>query len=379
MKSKLFRTPWSIRIGSWVTVSVWVVIALFPILWLIVMSLKLPTDAFNANPWNVITGPNTREMVGGISVLTVALASILSYIVLTLFAKRDTWMSRLAHRPGEGNNPWILTLLYILFIGTATAIFLFVLPFLAGLFKSILGNVPLIGNLTEPVFGVTTQHYRNVWIENGFYKHFINTMVVTLGVVSISLTIGTLAAYGLARTRNQWVFWVLIIALIFRALPQSTLVTGYLPPFIEWGLYGKRIAVVIVLVAINQPFTIWMLRSFFMNIPAALDEAALVDGCNRIEAFRHVIMPIMWPGVITTGLFSFLLAYNDYLVSALLLDGETRTMVPAILAYFNRETTLTDQLEAIAAASSIILPLFILILFFQKQIVSGLTQGAVKG
>ena len=379
MKSKLFRTPLSIRIGSGLTVSIWVILALFPILWLIIMSLKLPTDAFNGNPLTVITGPKTKEAVGGLSVLTVALTCILSYFVLTLFAKRDAWMSRIAHRPGQGNNPWILTLLYIVFIAASTAIFLFVLPFLAGLLKSVLGGVPVIGNLTEPFFGVTTQHYRNVWLENGFYKHFINTLVVTLGVVAISLTIGTLAAYGLARTRNKWVFWILIVALIFRALPQSTLVTGYLPPFIEWGLYGKRIAVIIVLVAINQPFTIWMLRSFFMNIPAALDEAALVDGCSRIEAFRHVIMPIMWPGVITTGLFSFLLAYNDYLVSALLLDGETRTMVPAILAYFNRETTLTDQLEAIAAASSIILPLFLLILFFQKQIVSGLTQGAVKG
>ena len=379
MKSKLFQTPWSIRISSWLTVSIWIVVALFPILWLVVMSLKLPADAFNSNPLTVITGPKTKELVGGISVLTVALACLLSYVVLTVFAKRDVWMSQLAKQNDGGNNPWILTFLYLIFIAVSAVLFIFALPFVAGLLKSILSGIPVLKTLVEPIFGITTQHYTNVWIENNFYKHFINTMVVTLGVVSISLTIGTLAAYGLARTRNQWVFWILIVALIFRALPQSTLVTGYLPPFIEWGLYGKRIAVVIVLVAINQPFTIWMLRSFFMNIPAALDEAALVDGCNRIEAFRHVIMPIMWPGVITTGLFSFLLAYNDYLVSALLLDGETRTMVPAILAYFNRETTLTDQLEAIAAASSIILPLFILILFFQKQIVSGLTQGAVKG
>jgi multiple sugar transport system permease protein len=116
-----------------------------------------------------------------------------------------------------------------------------------------------------------------------------------------------------------------------------------------------------------------------MNIPQDLDEAAQIDGCNPFQAFWKVIMPLMWPGVITTGLFSFLLAYNDYLVAALLLDGQSQTMVPAIMQYFNMETKMTDLVEAIAAAASITAPLFLLVLFFQKQIVSGLTQGAVKG
>src|SRR5690606_3569187 len=118
-----------------------------------------------------------------------------------------------------------------------------------------------------------------------------------------------------------------------------------------------------------------MLRSFFMNIPQELDEAARVDGCSHFQAFRRVIMPVMWPGVVTTGLFSFLLAYNDYLVTALLLDANNMTMIPAITQYFNRETTMTDQVQAIAAAVSITAPLFLLIMVFQRQIVSGLTAG----
>jgi multiple sugar transport system permease protein len=216
--------------------------------------------------------------------------------------------------------------------------------------------------------------------------------MVTAGVVTVSLTVGTLAGYALARTRTSLAFWLLIAALVFRALPHSVLVTGYLPPFINsreilaplFGeaaptLYGQPLAVIAVLVSINQPFTIWMLRSFFQNIPAELDEAARVDGCSHFEAFRRVIMPVMWPGVITTGLFSFLLAYNDYLVCALLLDAQSQTMVPAITQYFNRETTSTDQIEAIAAAVSITAPLFLLVMAFQRQIVSGLTAGAVKG
>ena len=376
--SKLNRLPLGLQALTWIIIIVWIVIALFPLLWMLVMSFKLPIDGFHPNPLVVMFGPRTLQAVGGVSIIQIVLAGVVGYILLSVFANRDALLERMGSTE-EGTSPFIVVGFYlgILIIGALS--FVYLIPWISQLFTFLLGSIPVLRGLVEPILGLTTQHYQAIWIENAFYKQFLNTLFVTTGVVTISLTIGTLAAYGLARTRTTWVFWILIVALIFRALPHSTLVTGYLPPFIDWGLYGKRIAVIIVLVAINQPFTIWMLRSFFMNIPAALDEAALVDGCNRLQAFWNVIMPIMWPGVITTGLFSFLLAYNDYLVSALLLDGETRTMVPAILAYFNRETTLTDQLEAIAAAASITFPLFLLVLFFQRQIVSGLTAGAVKG
>ncbi len=376
--NKLFRLPLSLRVTTWTILGVWLTVALFPLLWLLVMSFKLPLDAFDPNPFVVIFGPNTNNIAGGISVISVVLALVIGFLLLTAFANREVLIERLGTTQ-SGTSPWVVVGVYLGFLVVAALSFVVVVPLLSRLFQAALGGVPLLDTLVTPIVGLTTQHYQEVWVDNGFYQQFLNTMFVTVGVVTISLTIGTLAAYGLARTRTPWAFWILIAALIFRALPHSTLVTGYLPAFIDWGLYGKRFAVVIVLVAINQPFTIWMLRSFFMNIPTALDEAALVDGCNRLQAFWNVIMPIMWPGVITTGLFSFMLAYNDYLVSALLLDGETRTMVPAIIAYFNRETTLTDQLEAIAAAASITFPLFLLVLFFQKQIVSGLTTGAVKG
>ena len=227
---------------------------------------------------------------------------------------------------------------------------------------------------------------------NAFYQNFINSLIVTAGVTAISLSVGTLAGYGLARAGTMLAFVILITALVFRALPHSVLVAGYLPFFVNSReilepffvesaptLYGQPWAVIAVLVAINQPFTIWMLRSFFQNIPAELDEAARVDGCTHFQAFRWVIMPVMWPGVITTGLFSFLLAYNDFLVTSLLLDAQNQTMVPAITGYFNRETTTTDQVEAVAAAVSITAPLFLLVMIFQRQIVSGLTAGAVKG
>ncbi len=143
-------------------------------------------------------------------------------------------------------------------------------------------------------------------------------------------------------------------------------------------LYGKPFAVIMVLVAINQPFTIWMLRSFFMSIPPNSTR-------RRRSSAAHPSAPSAGDpagdgtGLLTTALFSFLLAYNDYLVAALLLDAQSQTMVPTISQYVNSENNLTDQLRAIAAAVSITAPLFVLVLVFQKRIVAGLTLGAVKG
>jgi multiple sugar transport system permease protein len=134
-----------------------------------------------------------------------------------------------------------------------------------------------------------------------------------------------------------------------------------------------------VLVAINQPFTLWMLHSFFLSIPRDLDESALVDGCTRFQAFRLVVIPVMWPGVVTTGLFSFLLAYNDFTVTAMLLTQDNQTMVPKIASFLGSTQAEGKVMYAVAAVVSAITPLFVLVLFFQKQIVSGLTAGAVKG
>jgi multiple sugar transport system permease protein len=136
---------------------------------------------------------------------------------------------------------------------------------------------------------------------------------------------------------------------------------------------------IIVLVAINQPFTLWMLHSFFLNIPKELDESAMVDGCTRFQAFRRVIIPVMWPGVITTGLFSFLLAYNDFTVTRMLLSQENETIIPKIASFLGSTQVEGNVMFAVAAVVSATVPLIILIMFFQRQIVSGLTAGAVKG
>jgi multiple sugar transport system permease protein len=225
----------------------------------------------------------------------------------------------------------------------------------------------------------TLDGYTGAWVKNEFWKPVINTLIVTLSVTFISLLVGTLGGYALARSGHRYAFWILIAALVFRAMPHITLVSGYLLPFFQLNIWGFLPTTIIVLVAINQPFTLWMLHSFFLSIPKDLDESALVDGCTRFQAFRMVIIPVMWPGVITTGLFSFLLGYNDFAVTSMLLRQENQTMIPKIASFLGSIQNEGNVMYAVAAVVSATVPLFILVLFFQRQIVSGLTAGAVKG
>lgn len=225
----------------------------------------------------------------------------------------------------------------------------------------------------------TGDGYYGAWVTREFWRAVFNTAIVTVSVTVISLTLGTLGGYALARSGQRYAFWILIIALVFRAMPHITLVSGYLLPFFELNIWGVLPTTIIVLVAINQPFTLWMLHSFFLSIPKDLDESAMVDGCSRFEAFRRVIIPVMWPGVVTTGLFSFLLAYNDFAVTSMLLSADNQTMVPKISSFLGSVQEQGNVMYAVAAVVSATVPLFILVLFFQRQIVSGLTAGAVKG
>ncbi|SLN63992.1 Trehalose transport system permease protein SugB [Aquimixticola soesokkakensis] len=225
----------------------------------------------------------------------------------------------------------------------------------------------------------TMDGYKGAWILNDFWRAGLNTMLVTVVVTVLSLVLGTLGGYALARSGYRYAFWILILALVFRAMPHITLVSGYLVPFFQLNIWGTLPTAIIVLVAINQPFTLWMLHSFFLSIPKDLDESAMVDGCTRFQAFREVIVPVMWPGIITTGLFSFLLAYNDFAVTAMLLRQENQTMIPKIASFLGSIESEGNVMFAVSSVVSATVPLFILVMFFQRQIVGGLTAGAVKG
>ncbi len=258
-------------------------------------------------------------------------------------------------------------------------LFLAVFPFLWMFLISFREPVDAFFNPLQLFPSFTLKHYYEIWVEGSFWVHSLNTLLVTIGTVTISMTTACFAGYALSRFRGSLGFWLLIVALVFRAMPYVVLLTSYQPAFLELGIWNRYETLIIVLVAINQPFTIWMLRAFFMGIPQELDEAAQVDGCTPFQTFYQVIVPVMWPGVITAGLFSVLLAYNDFMISSQLMNGDKMTMTAALANYMRADDDVQKLMQGIAGAVSICIPLIILIVIFQKRLVSGLVQGAIKG
>ena len=210
-----------------------------------------------------------------------------------------------------------------------------------------------------------------------FYDYLINSVIVTVGTLCVSLSIGALAGYGLARYRHVVSVYILVIALAFRSLPSLALVLPFYYLGQLSGLYDTHILLIFCLVAVNQPFTIWMLRSFFMEIPREIEEAAMIDGAGRLKSFISVIVPIMWPGIITTGLFTLLLAYNDFLLARIL--TQINWTLPVGIAQFTGGEDPGHVTLAAAGSVSVTLPILVVIIFFQKYLIRGLASGAVKG
>lgn len=210
-----------------------------------------------------------------------------------------------------------------------------------------------------------------------FYDYFINTIIVTVGTIIVSISIGCLAGYSLARYAGIAAVVILIAALGFRALPRLAFILPYFWIGTATNLIDTHLLVILTLVAVNQPFTIWMLRSFFMDIPKDLEESAMVDGCNRLTAFVKVIVPIMWPGIIATALFTLLLAYNEFLLVRIL--TQSNWTLPVAISRFTGGEDPRHLTLAAAASVSATIPIVLVILFFQKHLVKGLAAGAVKG
>lgn len=242
--------------------------------------------------------------------------------------------------------------------------------------KEVISNAKM-GFIVAAVFVILmllTPSFVNV---SKFYGYLINSIIITAGTLLISISIGCLGGYALSRYSGRLSMIILIAALGFRALPRITFGLPFYYMGQILGLYDTHLLMILVLVAVNQPFTIWMLRGFFMEIPVALEQAAMIDGANRLTIFLRVVMPITWPGVITTSLFTLLLAYNEFLLGRLLLQSNW-TLPVAIASYTSGEDAAYRTIAA-AASVSISTPIIFVIIFFQKYLVRGLSSGAVKG
>lgn len=227
------------------------------------------------------------------------------------------------------------------------------------------------------IFDPTLEFHYEIWIERGFWSFFINSAIIASSVVVISVPIGTMAAYALSRVRTARTRSILIGLLAIRMFPFMLLVIPFFVMASYLDLVDTYIAMIAAVVALNQPFTIWLMRSFMVDIPIELDEAARIDGCNSWQVFTKVIVPVARPGLVVTSLFSLLLAYNEFLFALVLTGSRTKTL-PVAIAEYGGEDISYWSLSA-AGAIGITLPILIVMLFAQRHLIRGMTFGAVKG
>jgi multiple sugar transport system permease protein len=227
------------------------------------------------------------------------------------------------------------------------------------------------------IFTPTFAFHEQVWVEKAFWVYLIHTLVISISTVCISVSIGTMAAYGISRLRSHNSRGLLFGLLAMRMFPQILLAIPFFMLARFTGLIDTYPAIILAMIALNQPFTIWLMRSFFVDVPDELYEAASIDGCSVWQAFWRVALPVVLPGIWVTALFSLLLAYNEFLFALVLTGPHTKTL-PVAIAEYSGEDINYWSLSA-AAAIGIMLPVMGFMTLMQRYLVRGMTLGAVKG
>jgi multiple sugar transport system permease protein len=226
----------------------------------------------------------------------------------------------------------------------------------------------------------TLDNYQSIFHNGDFTRGLLNSAVVSLTTTVAALTIGSFCAYALARLRFKGKFAILAIVLSITTFPAIAIAAPLFRLWSNIGIYNTWIGLIIPNLTFALPLSIYILVSFFKEIPKDLEEAALVDGATYFQAFRKVVVPLAAPGLATAGILTFIGTWNEFLFAITLTSSPNARTVPAAIAFFTGSTQFDVPLGTISAASVVIsIPLIILVLFFQKRIVAGLTAGAVKG
>lgn len=242
------------------------------------------------------------------------------------------------------------------------------------------------GDLSNGQFLPTTPstvNYEEILVGDSrqlFLTALWNSIGISVIATAIAVVLATLCAYAIARLDFPGKKVVLTVSLMVSMFPVISLVT---PLFNMWrtlGLYDTWPGLIIPYLSLTLPISIWTLTAFFQQIPWELEQAAQVDGATPLQAFRKAIVPLALPGVFTTAIIAFFIAWNDFVYGISLTSTEAARPVPAALAFFTGASQFESPTGAISAAAIIVtIPVVLLVMLFQKQIVAGLTSGAVKG
>jgi N,N'-diacetylchitobiose transport system permease protein len=225
----------------------------------------------------------------------------------------------------------------------------------------------------------TLDNYRSVFDRDFFFTALRNSLIVTLATVALALAIGFLAAVAVSRYRFRGRTSFIIAVLVLQMVPAEALIISLFKVLDGWSLINTILGLTLTYLVFVLPFTIWTLRGFIANVPRELEEAALVDGASRLTAFRRVTLPLVAPGLVATGVFAFILAWNEFIFALVIMNRPQNQTLPVWLQAFNDGARGTDWGGVMAGSTLIAIPVVIFFLIVQRRIVAGLTAGAVKG
>lgn len=268
------------------------------------------------------------------------------------------------------------TAFYLLLV----AILLFtVFPFYYAIVTSLKSGSELF-NVSYWVESINLGNYAAVFDNDGFIDSIWNSVLVSTATVIIAMGFGLTAAYALGRVQFRGRSGVLMVVLGVSMFPQVAVLSGLFEVIRAFDLYNNPLALVFSYTIFTLPFTVWILTTFMRQLPKELEEAAIVDGASPLTTLFRVFIPLMWPAMATTGLLAFIAAWNEFLFALTFTLTDDQRTVPVAIALLTGGSQYELPWGILMAASVIVtVPLVVLVLIFQRRIVSGLTAGAVKG
>ncbi|WP_181702012.1 carbohydrate ABC transporter permease [Chthonobacter albigriseus] len=223
-------------------------------------------------------------------------------------------------------------------------------------------------------------NYVSVLTSGSFMRNVLNSLIVATTVVLISLFLAVTAAYALSRIPFRGRGLLLMTILSVSMFPQIAVLAGLFEMIRAAGLYNTLFALIFSYMIFTLPFTVWVLTTFMRDLPVEIEEAAIVDGASPWVIITRVFLPLLWPALVTTGLLAFIAAWNEFLFALTFVSNNDTRTVPVAIALLSGATEFEVPWGNIMAASVIVtVPLVVLVLIFQRKIVSGLTAGSVKG
>ncbi|MEZ4863229.1 MAG: carbohydrate ABC transporter permease [Caldilineaceae bacterium] len=226
----------------------------------------------------------------------------------------------------------------------------------------------------------TLASYGTVFRNETFRRALLNSAFVSLTTVAISLIIGSFGAYALGRLKFRGRSLVLYTVLSMTMFPAIAILGSLFTMVRTLGIYNTPWALIMTYLTFTLPFTVWVLTNFFQSLPLELEQAAFVDGATTFQTFYMILLPLTAPGLVTTGLLAFINAWNEFLYALTFTINDNARTAPVALALFSGEQQFEiPWADIMAAAVVVTVPLVLLVLFFQRRLVEGLTAGAVKG